>query len=290
MKFKFLNAALAGFILSVSSLANVANAGVIQYRIDSSGNVSQIDQNRTFYNAFSNNRANGYWDLNGSANTISVNGSSNTELNTSLFSVADITDMLYTYNDTAYVKAVDSLYRIDSSGNVSQVDQNILFYNAFSNNMANGYWILNGSANTISVNGSSNTVLNTSLFSVADITDMLYTYNDTAYVKAVDSLFRIDSSGNVNQIDQNISFYNAFSNNRANGYWILNGNTNTISVNGSSNTVLNTSLFSISDITDMSYTYNDTAYVTVDVPEPSTFFIFALGVMGLVSYRFKKQA
>ncbi|MDO6447576.1 PEP-CTERM sorting domain-containing protein, partial [Colwellia sp. 1_MG-2023] len=141
-------------------------------------------------------------------------------------------------------------------------------------------------------------ILKTSLFTVADITDMTYNQYNYAWVTANNSTYRIDSYGNVNiSGSSDFTYYNAFNGGGTNGNWLLNAANNTIALNGAGGVgtqILKTSLFTVADITDMTYNQYNYAWVTVtkstDVPEPSTLAIFALGMIGLASRRFKKQS
>jgi len=227
MKFKFLNTALAGLILSVSCLVNVANAGLISF--------DSID--------------NGWYKSDGYHDTSNIN------------TYTGCLSTTYCYN---------SFYNFDFSNllqNVTITSASITFH-------SNGTLISPYSS------------MNLQLWDVTTVVgtgSSLAVYNDLMSGKKYGNA-SVFGTGKILMpeviVDLNLSSImdmesqQYFSIGASNASAEMNNNMQEIFWSGSG-------LSSAARI-DISY--------TTDVPEPSTLAIFALGMMGLASRRFKKQS
>jgi len=118
------------WVLSGSS--NVANAALVNYRINASGNVLAFDNGVNYYNAFFNGSTGAYWAFDTNSNTYGTSTTGfNRTLQTNDFTVSDILDVTWTLNDQAWVKTTQGNYRIDAYGNVTALGNGINYYNAF---------------------------------------------------------------------------------------------------------------------------------------------------------------
>lgn len=254
-----------------------ASAGVISYGIDRYGNIIGNSENYRYYGD-----QNGYWILDDVNNTIRSTAGPTSYLNTSLFSVADIVDVTYSniYSNMWVDVGTSTNYSLTLSGTINGSSDAIRYYGD-----QNGYWILDDVNNTVRSNAGPPRPLNTSLFSVSDIADVTYTniYSNMWVDVGTSTNYSINQSGNINGSSAAVRYYGD-----QNGYWILDDVNNTIRTNSGPTSFLNTSLFSVADILDVTYSniYSH-MWVTVDdgsaqqVSEPSTFALLGLGLAGL---------
>lgn len=223
MKVKFLKTALLGFVISVSSLVNVANAGLINI----GALTSNDDGSTTVISDTLNSLEWLRWDQ-----------------------LADLTyaETLAQISSGAY-----------SGWNIAGVNEANLFLDA----------LYNGAAHGCSNNTTSNlTCLSNGSFSSADYTTLLG-----------DSWTRGTASRDV------AWFYDDTITDNSAGYLFL--------TSGVSNSKWNTH-GTIASTDSWAHSNNSIGWLmyrsTSEVPEPSTLAIFALGMMGLASRRFKKQS
>ncbi len=270
------------WVLSGSS--NVANAALVNYRINASGNVLAFDNGVNYYNAFFNGSTGAYWAFDTNSNTYGTSTTGfNSTLQTNDFTVSDILDVTWTLNDQAWVKTTQGNYRIDAYGNVTALGNGINYYNAFFNGSWSSYWAFDTNSNTYGTSTTGfNRTLQTNDFTVSDILDVTWTLNDQAWVSTTQGNYRIDAYGNVTTMDNGVNYFNAFFNGNSSAYWAFDTNTNTY---GTSTTGFNRSLltnaFSASDIVNVTWTINDQAWVQVrtsEVPISGSGLILLLGV------------
>lgn len=262
-----------------------ASAGVISYGIDRLGNVIGTSENLRYYGD-----QNGYWILDDVNNTIRSSAGPTSYLNTSLFSVSDIVDVTYSniYSNMWVDVGTSTNYSINQSGIINGSSGAIRYYGD-----QNGYWILDDVNNTVRSNVGPTRLLSTSLFSVSDIVDVTYTniYNNMWVDLGTSTNYSIHQSGSINGSSGAIRYYGD-----QNGYWILDDVNNTIRTNSGPLSFLKTSLFSVADILDVTYSniYSH-MWVTVDdgsaqqVSEPSTFTLLGLGLAGLGFIRRRRK-
>jgi len=211
MNNKFLNTALAGLILSVSCLVNVANAGLI---------VDIVDDGNGFAK----------FSLSGSSTNLSP---------------------YHQAGDGAWVHGYNSVIGL------------------FDTSFSGGMYTLSNNTSSFSVNGS-----------------QVATFTDIRFSQGIDGLFGLITSTNI-QVNSNVAFSWAGEFNSNMQYSTFNSGTYAFDDWGY--------YFGHRRALEGGYTINVGNVSTANndptnVPEPSTLAIFALGIMGLASRRFKKQA
>jgi len=244
MKLKFLNAALAGLILSATCLVNVATAGLI---------------------------ANGY-----------------TTVDLSSY----VNNNIYFGSDTYPTNVSKGNQDLDIPFDIAEWQERA------------GAWIANGSDDTLSVDLSSFNITGQASFYA-----LLNNYYGTPAVNEYEVTINTvsgmsityQSIGDYDTRDYNDYIYtNGISGASTTTEWFNNNSGQRLDVrvfdlptNFSNETLAS---FSIKQIHNKDWallsglTFSSAAPISFDVPEPSTLAIFALGIIGFASRRFKKQA
>jgi PEP-CTERM motif len=274
MKFQFLKASFMGVVLSVSCFFNVANAGIIDSNLYMAGygssNYLTYDFNTNLISSSSGNQVNNglAWD---STNGImyGLNGST-------LYTIDPITGL--SISSTSLSSGTSGLaFDSDSSLLYSSVSGQIQTVNPITGVVSNvgstgvGEWIIDISFDSLN-----------NLFGVG-IGGGLYSID-----KLTGNASQLFSNVTANTASSGVSGFTAFAINDLNKFYGL-------TISGDRLVEINTTTGTSSIIADLSsYDWDIRGMTfrnpTVDVPEPSTLAIFALGMIGLASRRFKKQS
>lgn len=280
-----------------------SHAGVISYRIDSSGNILESNEFRYFTHYGDGQQ----WVLSNDTNQIKLSfdgGGIFVTPNTTEFTVADITHVSPNpYFDISgwVTESVNNLsHRIDVFGNIIDTSD----YRYFRGFNEARHWVLNDDTNEVgqeglAFSGVNFQTLNTTEFTVADITHVSSDFNygfGFAWVResVTNRSHLITSSGTVFGAS-NFRYFSGYS-----GFhqWILSDDTNQIrySYAGAGTFVTpNTTEFTVADIIHVSphYLNDSTAWVTVEfqdtagVPEPSTWALLTLAGIGFGGYKLR---
>jgi len=280
-----------------------ANAAIMHYRIDINGNVFEEAPGIRRY-GHNDNYTNNFWILDGNNNTIGLqgpNGFGQRPLSAP-FHVNDIVDVHYTgtvNGGRIWVEATNGQhYAVNRNGQVEGQAPSYIRYYSIDDNTDNNWLRLDANANTISVDGNGGTgtrPLNAP-FSVADIQDVTWTGFlggiRQFWVTTATGSHRIDQNGNVTgSLPTGVRFYD-YDDNYDFNYLVLDANANMFGVSGGGPNnfgmrALNTNLFTVADIQDVTMTgYGATGdiWVSVEVvPVPAAIWLFGSG-LGLLGW------
>jgi hypothetical protein len=289
-------------MFSLNSFAAIFDS----YLLFNNGNVSNLGfapGTRWYENENGLNQEN-YWIFNDVANTVQlagIQGNGVHTLNTSLFSVKDITDVTFAAGNQAIISTTLGSYLLYNDGrvaNLGYVPGTRRYENETAPNRRN-YWEFNDVANTVQlvgISGGGVHVLNTSLFSVKDITDVTYSNDYQAIINTSLGSFLLYNNGNVGNLGfaPGTRWYENENAPYRENYWEFNDVKNTVQLignNGAGVRTLNTNLFSVKDIADVTYSNDYQAIITVrraepanSVPEPSPLALTLLALTLMLGY------
>ncbi len=272
---------LATLAPTVARAASTSN-----YEIFPNGDVVELNPSIT---AYGNSDAFVYLLPQSNSVEFSLGGGPAQPLNTNLFTVSSITDVTYTDGHVANVEAAGGNYEIFPNGDVVELNPSIT---AYGNSDAFVYLMPQSNSVEFSLGGGPAQPLNTNLFTVSSITDVTYTDGHVANVEAAGGNYEIFPNGDVVELNPSIT---AYGNSDAFVYLLPQSNSVEFSLGGGPAQPLNTNLFTVSSITDVTYTDGHVANVTVtepaSVPEPRSLAVLSVGLAGLaVAWRPKRNA
>ncbi|MEM9367693.1 MAG: hypothetical protein AAGD07_17010 [Planctomycetota bacterium] len=260
------------------------------YLIDSSGNVLSSFSGR-YYEA--DDDLENYWVLDDQANQVRMIGSYDQgfrSLATNDFSVADITDITWSSQDRSWVVAKGRSHFLRSDGSVSaSIDGR--YYEA--DDDVENYWQLDADQNQFrqgggGVFGTGWRSLNTTAFSISDVSDVTWSAPDRSWMVVDGQSYLVRGDGDILATNPG-RYYEADDDTES--YWYLDSDQNTIRQVGpydQGNQVLRTNEFSVAQITDITWSRDSRAWVTVK-PVPAPLGLVGLVAVGIGCYAFRRE-